>query len=163
MLALDAILSTTRVPAPQHHCSIVVLIDNKALISCINNWQHQELAGTLALEYDLLQVTQGVMAKHKMSVTPKHVKSHQDNSVTYDELPWQTRLNCDCDQSARSSHTCSQCLSTLHTHYELPTGHGDSLEIEGVVITSHIASAIKEASYCHNFIRYVTQKAGWPN
>ena len=163
MLALDVILSTTRVPAPQHHCSIVALIDNKALISRINNWQHQGLAGTLAPEYDLLQVAQGVMAKHKMSVTPKHVKSHQDNSIPYDELPWQAKLNCDCDQSAGSSRTCSQCLSTLHTHYELPTGHGASLEIEGVVITSHIASAIKEASYRHKFIRYVTQKAGWPN
>ena len=86
------------------------------------------------------------MAKHKMSVMPKHVKSHQDNSITYDELPWQAKLNCDCDQSAGSSRTCSKCLSTLHTHYELPTGHGASLEIEGVVITSHIASAIKEAS-----------------
>jgi hypothetical protein len=64
-LALDAILSTTRVPAPQHHCSIVGFIDNKALISHINNWQHQGLAGTLALEYDLLQVAQGVMAKIK--------------------------------------------------------------------------------------------------
>ena len=62
-----------------------------------------------------------------------------------------------------TDHRCPQCLSTLHTHYELPTGHGASLEIEGVVITSHIASAIKEASYRHKFIRYVTQKAGWPN
>jgi hypothetical protein len=96
-------------------------------------------------------------------VTPKHVKSHQDNSITYDELPWQAKLNCDCDQSAGSLRTCSQCLSTLHTHYELPTRHGASLEIEGVVITSHIVSAIKEASYCHKFISYVTQKAGWPN
>ena len=103
------------------------------------------------------------MAKHKMSVTPKHVKSNQDNSIPYDELPWQAKLNCDCDQSAGSSCTCSQCLSTLHTHYELPTGHGASLEIEGVVITSHIASAIKEASYCHKFISYVAQRAGWPN
>jgi hypothetical protein len=100
------------------------------------------------------------MAKHKMSVTPKHVKSQQDNSIAYNELPWQTKLNCDCDQSAGSSHTCSKCLSTLHTRYELPTGHGASLEIEGVVITSHIASAIKEDSYCHKFISHVTQKAG---
>ena len=65
MLALDVILSTTRVPAPQHHCSIVAIVDNKALISRINNWQHQGLAGTLAPEYDLLQVAQGVMTKHK--------------------------------------------------------------------------------------------------
>jgi hypothetical protein len=103
------------------------------------------------------------MAKHKMSVTLKHVKSRQDNSITYDELPWQAKLNCDCDQLAGSLHTCSQCLSTLHTHYELPTGHGASLEIEGVVITSHIAPAFKEASYRHKFISYDTQKAGWPN
>ena len=37
MLALEAILSLTRVPAPWHHCSIAALVDSKALISCIQN------------------------------------------------------------------------------------------------------------------------------
>ena len=53
------------------------------------------------------------------------------------------------------------CLDTLHTRYDLPTGHIASFEIDGLIITSHVATAIKEASYCMEFIEYITQRAGW--
>ena len=36
-----------------------------------------------------------------------------------------------------------------------------SLEIDGNIITSHVATAIKEASYQREFIEYITQQAGW--
>ena len=52
-------------------------------------------------------------------------------------------------------------LEALPTQYILPTGHIASLEIDGTFITSHIASAIKEASFCSDFIKYVIHKAGW--
>ena len=77
MLALDAVLSTAGEPISTQ-CCIGALIDNMALISCIQTWHHQGSGGTLALEYDLLQVAKGIMAKHKLVVEPEHVKSHQD-------------------------------------------------------------------------------------
>ena len=61
MLALDAILSTTSIPVTGTGRTLSALIDNKALISCIQKWHHQGHAGTLAPEYNLLQVAQGVM------------------------------------------------------------------------------------------------------
>ena len=67
-----------------------------SVASIVGNYQ--ELAGNFASEYDLLQAAYGIMAKHQMVETPKHVKSHQD-TIAYDELPWQAKLNCDCDQS----------------------------------------------------------------
>ena len=70
MLALDAILSTTPIPVTGTGRTLCVLIDNKALISCIQKWHHQGQAGTLAPEYDLLQVAQRVMEKYKMTVNP---------------------------------------------------------------------------------------------
>ena len=87
------------------------------------------------------------MAKHKLVVEPEHIKSHHDNDTEYDNLPWKAKLNCDCDQLAGSTHTCLQCLEALPTPYILPTEHIASLEIDGTFITSHIASAIKEASF----------------
>ena len=88
MLALDAILSTTPIPVTGTGRTLCALIDNKALISYIQKWHHQGQAGTLAPEYDLLQVAQGVIEKYKITVNPEHVKSHQDNTQAYKDLPW---------------------------------------------------------------------------
>jgi hypothetical protein len=43
----------------------------------------------------------------------------------------------------------------------MPTGHTASLEIDGLIITSHVVTAIKEASYRRKFIEYISQRAGW--
>jgi hypothetical protein len=117
----------------------------------------------LAPEFDLLQVSQGVMEKFNITVNPEHVKSHQDNTQAYKDLPWQTQLDCDCDQLAGSSWTCKQCKDTLHKIYAPPTGHIASLDIAGKFISSHIASAIKEASYCKDLTQYITNQSGWQN
>jgi hypothetical protein len=47
--------------------------------------------------------------------------------------------------------------------YVPPTGHIACLEIAGKLITSYVASAIKEASYCKEFIQYITNQSGWQN
>jgi hypothetical protein len=92
MLALDAILSTTSIPVTGTGRMLCALMDNKALTSRIQKWHHQGQAGTLAPEYELLQVAQGVMEKYKITVKPEHVKSHQDNTQAYKDLSWQTQL-----------------------------------------------------------------------
>ena len=163
MLALDAILSTTSIPVTGTSRTLCALIDNKALISCIQKWHHQGQVGTLAPEFDLLQVAQGVMEKYKITVNPEHVKSHQDNTQAYTDQPWQAQLNCDCDQLAGLSWACKQCNDTLHKMYAPPTGHIASLEIAGKFTSSHIASAIKEASYCKELTQYITNQSGWQN
>jgi hypothetical protein len=132
-----------------------------ALISRIQTCYHQGSGGTLALEYDLLQVANLKIAKHKLVVKPEHIKSHQDNYTEYSNLPWKAQLNCDCDQLDGSTCTCPQCLKASPTPYILPTGHIASLEIDGTFISSHIASAIKEASFCADFIKYIIHQSGW--
>ena len=61
MLALDAILSTANNVSHAPDRKLGALIDNKALISRIQKWSHHGLAGTLAPDYDLLQVAQQVV------------------------------------------------------------------------------------------------------
>ena len=89
MLALDAILSTTSIPVTGTGRMLCALIDIKALINYIQKWHHQGQAGMLAPEFDLLQVAQGVIEKYKITVNPEHVKSHQDNTQVYKDLPRQ--------------------------------------------------------------------------
>ena len=132
-----------------------------ALPIWIQKWSHHDHAGTLAPDYDLLQAAQQVAKKDNIVVVPDHIKSHHDDSIAYNDLPWQAKLNCDCDQLAGASHKCQICLDTMHKRYELPTRHIASLKIDGLIITSHVATAIKEASYCREFIECITQRAGW--
>jgi hypothetical protein len=131
MLALDAILPTPPIPEMGTGWTLYTLIDNKARISHIQKWHHQGQADSLAPEFDHLQVAQGVMEKCKITVSPEHVKSHQDNTQAYKDQPWQAQLNCEYDQLAGSPQACKQCKDTLHKIYAPPTGHIACLEIAG--------------------------------
>ena len=73
MLALNAILSTALVHITPH-CGVAALIDNMTLINQIQTWHYQGPMGSLALEYDILQIARGIIDKHKMIVTPEHKK-----------------------------------------------------------------------------------------
>ena len=85
MLALDAILSTARVTITPH-CGVVALIDNMTLINQIQTWHYQGPMGSLAPEYDILQIARGIIAKNKMIVTPEHIKGHQSSDADYSTL-----------------------------------------------------------------------------
>ena len=122
-MALDAVLSTASHVTPEINWELGALIDKKALISRSQSPNHHGIAGSLAPDHDLLQVAQGVIQKYAMSVAPDHVKSHQDDSRDYKDLPWQAKLTCDCDQLAGSLHKCQVCVDTLHKKYDLPTRH----------------------------------------
>ena len=98
MLALDAILSTANNVSHAPDRKLGALIDNKALISRIQKWSHNGRAGTLAPDYDQRQVAQQVAKKHNKVVVPDHIKSHQDDSKQYNDLPWQAKLNCHREQ-----------------------------------------------------------------
>jgi hypothetical protein len=88
MLAFDAILSTTNNVSHAPDQKLGALIDNKALISKIRKWSHHGQAGTLAPDYNLLQAAQQMAKKHNIVVVPDYIKSHQDDSRDYNDLPW---------------------------------------------------------------------------
>ena len=62
---------------------------------------------------------------------------------------------------AGASHKCQIGCDTLEKRYDLPTGHIASLEIDGHIISCHVATAIKEASYHRESTEYITQRTGW--
>ena len=170
MVALDALLSAHPPPhqpptqSPNQKTTICALIDNKALINRIQQWTDTPgLAATLAPEHDLLQAAQKIAKKHSIHINPSHVKSHQDETVDYDLLPWQARLNCDCDRLADAVRGCTTCAPLAQLPYSLPPGHGATLIIQGTYVTAHMASAIREASYYKELRQYIETRAGWPS
>ena len=160
MLALDAILSTALVNITPH-CGVATLIDNMTLISQIQTWHYQEPMGSLAPEYDILQVAWGIMAKHRMIVTPDHIRSRQGSDAHYSKLLWKAKLNCDCDHLSGSTWQSPECRPMHAAPYLIPPVPIASWQINGNFITSHTATAIREASFCSELIQHITNKSPW--
>ncbi len=117
------------------------------------------ISSTLSPEYDLLQASKLLLAKNSIKLGPQHIKSHQDNKIEYNDLPWQAQLNCNCNALAELVRHCEECGKKAHRHYTLPPGHGANLAIKGNIITAHMSKAIKEASYRLKMIEYITTNA----
>jgi hypothetical protein len=163
LVAVDAILATQSnvAPSKQEGLKLCALIDNKAVISRIQKWSEQGISNVLDPDYDLLQASKAIATKHSLTILPRHVKSHQDQDTDFNALPWQAKLNCECDDLAETCHNCPGCKIRGHRHYSLPSGHGVSLSIDGIYITAHMAKAIKEASYRKEMIAYISKNANW--
>ena len=58
-----------------------------------------------------------------IDLIPHHMKSHQDNECTYDQLPWQTQLNCACDQQVALVQGMQQMHPQKRKPYQLPPRH----------------------------------------
>ena len=101
------------------------------------------------------------MAKHKLVVTQEHIKSQQDDDIYYSNLPWNAQLNCDCDWMAGSICKCQQSMDASPNSSTPQAGHIAPLAIDGTFSSSHIASAIKEAIFHSDFIKYVIHQSWW--
>ena len=96
-----------------------------------------------------------------MIITPDHTKSHWDSDADYSKLLWRAKLICDCDHLLSSTRQCPECYPIHTAPYDLPPCHIASLQINGNFITSHTASAIREASFCLELILHITNKSAW--
>ena len=96
-----------------------------------------------------------------MIVTPDHIKSHQDSDTDYSTHSWKAKLNCDCSHLACSTWQCPECCPMHTVPYLLPPDNIASIQINGKFITSHIATAIREASFHPELIQYITNKSAW--
>ena len=167
LVAVDCILSTQpKDPESiqvQENIPLCALIDNKAVISRVQKWSSQGIGNVLDPEYDLLQASKQLAEKHSMEVKPQHIKSHQDQENTFESLPWQAKLNCECDYLAEDCHQCLICQTTGHKHYSFPQGHGASISIDGVIVTAHMAKAIKEERFKKEVIEHIVTRAKWPD
>ena len=63
------------------------------------------------------------------------------------------------------SHHCALLPNTSRdlniTLYILPPGHGATLCLEEIWVTSHLLTALQEASYHEEFQQYIIQKTSW--
>ena len=63
-------------------------------------------AGTLPHSVIFIIFALGVIKKLNLPLVPDHVKGHRDETRDNNNLPWQAKLDCDCDHMAGSSQQC---------------------------------------------------------
>ena len=101
-----------------------------------------------------------------LDLIPHHMKSHQYDQYDereYDQVSWQAKLNCDCDQQAVSVRECHTCAFNSQVPYKLPPGHAATLQIGNTFIIKHLPLAVRNAVYKGDMKRYVIKSAGWEN
>ena len=91
----------------------------------------------------------GIAAKHGITIVPHHLNSHQDDNVEYQHLPWEAELNCDFDSLAGKAPRFNffLCNQSTIASYILPPGHGATLCLEEMWVTSHLPTVLREVSY----------------
>ena len=70
----------------EHQIKLMALMDNKALISRIQQWNVSSLSEVLSPEYDLVQASHSIAKKNLITLDSRHIKSHQDNDCDYEDL-----------------------------------------------------------------------------
>ena len=116
MAAISHILQLDPTTIRLSQITLDVYMDNSALISWINQWRHGGPSSTLLTDYDLIQETMKLADELQINLVPHHVKAHQDDDCPYDLLPWQAKLNVDCDlQAGQKMHNMQGGLQTLHS------------------------------------------------
>ena len=103
----------------------------------------------------------GLAKQHSINIIPHHVKSHQDNDRDFEDLGWQAQLNCICDRMVEETRECQHCVAVGHKHYSLQPGHGATRDFSGTYVTSHMAHAVKNASYQADLQAYILEQYGW--
>ena len=136
MAAISHILQLDPTTIRLSQITLDVYMDNSALISWINQWRHGGPSSTLLTDYDLFQVTMKLADELQINLVPHHVKAHQDDDCPYDLLPWQAKLNVDCDLQAAQVRRCTTCKGVSRS-YTLPPGHKATLQIGTTYIISH--------------------------
>ncbi len=94
---------------------LCALIDNMAVISRIKNWNVPSISNVLAPEYDILEPSRDIVSKHKQSLNPQHIKSHQDSKTDFSESSMEGPFELRMWQLSRNL----SCLRNLWTHITL--------------------------------------------
>ena len=142
----------------------VYIVNNKALISRITKWKHRGPSITLSPDHDLIQAAMTISLKHRIDLLQVyHVRSHQDEEEEYANLPWEAKLNVDCDTLAALARKCAWCMSRKPKSYQLPPGHRRATLQLGLtwVMTSDLPTAIKEEVYCSEMEGFIMERTAW--
>ena len=74
--------------------------DNEAVVNVLQSGREYTLTDMTESESDLVKAARQYL-RQLQKVTVSHVYGHQEDHVTYNDLPFEAQLNIDCDEEAK--------------------------------------------------------------
>ncbi len=118
LLALTKIGSITNTP------EITIWCDNEGVVSNAAEGNRRIRSGMSCA--NILRSLRNINDKLPLLTSYRHVKAHMDNSLTWDQMLLEMRLNCQCDALAKTSVEQAILRNIEGTHYTtemLPREH----------------------------------------
>jgi hypothetical protein len=112
---------------------------------------------TIQSDYDVKQLLVSTIKLLGIPTALSHVKGHQDGQGTaLEDLDWEAQLNIHCDVQAKAAVSLHRLGTSIPTPF-LP-GTQAHLTLDGTVITSHHASALRRAATSPAYRDYLIRK-----
>ena len=163
MLAASLFIAMIQEFTNNHFDSISIhfMADNMELInrqSLHLNYTNPYPNMTLKAEFDLTEQIYDTHQKYKIIATFTHVKGHQDDDATYDDLSLEAQLNVDADELAEQ-HYSTGPQSTPQV--QLLPSSSVTLFIRGISITNDYQTQLIRSYTEPTYIGHLQDKFGW--
>ena len=136
---------------------LTVYCDNESAVTTVSVREFMRgVKAHTAAEHDVIFEIRSMIDAAGVGIKAKHVKGHQDSDKQYEELPFPARMNVDCDKLA------GDFLRNPPPGWEprcsAPIMNQVALSIDGITMTSNIASGIRRKIHGDRLKQYIIKK-----
>ena len=145
----------------RHRCSFYWLTDSRSAISRIqrNARRTSSKATKMPNDADLISLARTLLSEIRRPFTPVWIKGHQDSLQSYEQLPFQARLNIDADFLATRYRKRGRLRSSKYSDHQY--GQQVSILINGVRITGQFDTNIRFHVNGYHLRQYMQTKHAW--
>ena len=160
--ALLLLSSVTQLWGTKHRCSFRWYTDSTSAISRFNRFcRRNHPSSRMPNDADLISIINASLRQLKRPFRPIWVKAHQDNTISYDKLPFHARLNIDADFLATRYRHHGRLRNSERVDHRRE--QQVSLYINGTPITSQYDACIRFHVNGYHHRQYVQQHHQWDN
>jgi hypothetical protein len=140
---------------------ITVWCDNKGAINRASDSSRRIRCGRPYS--DILRTLRSIRAELPLAATYHHVKSHMDDTLSWEQLSLEQQLNCDCDALAKASVTraLEQALEKAPQRAGLLPKEAVGLFVRQNKITSDPTNSLRYLLSKAEARRFLTTEQGW--
>ena len=140
---------------------ITVWCDNKGAINRASDSSRRIKCGRPCS--DILRTLRSIRSELPLEATYRHVKSHMDDTLSWEQLTLEQQLNCDCDALAKASVTraLEKALDTGLEHAGLLPKEAVGLFVQQHKITSDPTNSLRYLLSKGEARRFLTADQGW--
>ena len=131
--------------------------DNEAVVNVLQPGRECTLTDMTESESDLVKAARRYLRQLR-KVTVSHVYGHQEDHVTYNDLPFEAQLNIDCDEEAKE---CMWASDFSNERPEPTEGTGAMLFFGNAMVTTEINEQIQWAAHAPAMFTYLRGRYEW--